>query len=262
MEVIQINGNLGDFVTARDGLAIVKYFKETNPALTVIISTNAGIKSNVWVELATLKVKVQFCIDGLQGAHELYRQQTKWNVVLGNAINFIQAGGHATWKMIMFDHNRDDVETCRKLSKMHGFSKFEVVDHGRDSFPAFDQKGRYKHSIGTHSQPVQFEKVLWLHFDAMDNKFAPAIETKQISCQSKNSNSIYITATGEVYPCCWLGFYPREMWLQGNKELKELLPADNNALTIGVEAAMSWFDTIEKSWTGDQLYQCNLNCGS
>jgi len=261
LKVIHINGNLGDFVTARDGLDIVRYFRESNPKLAITISTNAGVKSTIWESLAKLGVKVQFCIDGLEGSHELYRQQTKWNVVLSNAVTFIKAGGHATWKMIAFDHNQNDIETCKKLSRLHGFSHFEVVDHGRDSFPAFDQKGRYKHSIGTHDSPVQFEKVLWIHFDAMDNKFAPVIESKDIVCQSKNSKSIYITATGEVYPCCWLGFYPREMWMQGNLELKELLPNNNNALAIGVEQAMSWFNTIEKSWSGNQLYQCNTNCG-
>jgi MoaA/NifB/PqqE/SkfB family radical SAM enzyme len=259
---IHINGNLGDFVTARHGLDIVRYFRQHNKHLVIDISTNAGVKSDIWVELAQLNIIVIFCIDGLEGTHELYRQQTRWSTVVGNAKNFIQAGGRAIWKMIKFDHNRHQEEECRQLSKQLGFKEFEFVDHGRNAFPVFDQKGRYKHSIGTHSNPTTFKQVLWIRRDGMDNKHNPIVNSKKISCKSVNERSVYISATGEVSPCCWLGFYPRTMYHLGNPEIADLLPANNNAVDIGLEPALEWFDTIEKSWSGDQLYICNTVCGS
>jgi len=262
LKSININGNLGDFITAREGLAIVKYFRQHNKQLIIDISTNAGVRSDIWAELAHLGVIVKFCLDGLEGTHELYRQQTRWSTVIDNAVAFIQAGGHATWKMIRFDHNQHQEEECRQLSKQLGFDSFEFVDHGRNAFPAFDQKGRYKHSIGTHGHPTAFERVLWIHYDGMDGKHRPVVEPKKISCKSVNELSVYISATGEVSPCCWLGFYPRTMYHLGNLEIAELLPANNNAIDIGVESAIEWFNTIEKSWSGDQLYICNKVCGS
>jgi MoaA/NifB/PqqE/SkfB family radical SAM enzyme len=259
---ININGNLGDFVTARDGLGIVRYFLEHNPQLKIDISTNAGVRSAIWSELAGLGVRVSFCIDGLEGTHELYRQQTRWTTVMDNAAAFIQAGGHAVWKMIRFDHNENQVDECRQLSRHMGFEQFQYVDHGRNAFPVFDQKGRYQHNIGVHDQPVEFERVLWLYRDGQDGKYVPELEPKTISCQSVANRSVYISATGEVSPCCWLGFYPRTMYHPGNDQIAEMLPASNNALDVGVEQAIAWFNQVEESWSGNQLRACNTYCGS
>ena len=257
---MHINGNLGDFVTCRDGLEIVRYFKQHNANLVIDISTNAGVRSNIWAELAQLKAIVIFCIDGLDGTHQLYRQQTQWATVMANAAQFIAAGGQAVWKMIKFDHNQHQEAECRALSRQLGFSRFELVDHGRNEFPVFDQKGRFRHSIGSADQPTAFERVLWLHYDGMNS--TPTVNNRTIRCQSVRDRSVYISATGEVSPCCWLGFYPRTMYHLGNAELIKLLPASNNALEVGLEQAIEWFDLIEKSWHQDQLFACNTNCGS
>jgi len=259
---MHINGNLGDFITARDGLAIVRYFRQHNKDLIIDISTNAGVRSDIWPELAHLGAIVRFCLDGLADTHELYRQQTRWSTVIDNASQFIAAGGHAIWKMIKFDHNQHQEAECRQLSKELGFRGFEFVDHGRNAFPAFDQKGRFRHHIGSHDQPIAFEQVLWIHYDGMDGQRSLPVKPKTISCKSVNDRSVYISATGEVYPCCWLGFYPRTMYHLGNDRIAEMLPANNNALDVGIEQAIGWFDQVKDSWSGDQLIQCNTECGS
>lgn len=258
---MHINGNLGDFVTCRDGLNIVRYFRQHNQQLVIDISTNAGVKSSIWSELALLKVAVIFCIDGLAGIHELYRQQTQWQTVIDNACQFIAAGGHAVWKMIRFDHNQHQEDECRRLSRQLGFSSFEFVDHGRNAFPVFNQKRQFKHNIGLHTQPIEFEQVLQIHQEGMKVKYRPIFDSKKISCKSVNELSVYISANGEVYPCCWLGFYPRTMYHLGNDRIAELLP-NNNALEVGLEQAIGWFDRVKESWSGDQLVQCNTECGS
>lgn len=158
-----INGNLGDFVTAPDALEIIEYFRECNPHLLIQVSTNASAKSaKFWQRLAELNVRVFFCIDGLAGTHELYRQNTNWNTVINNANTFIQSGGQAIWKMIKFDHNLVEEEACRAMSRELGFIRFEYIDHGRNAFPVFDNKGNFKHDIGTHSQPREFQVLLRL----------------------------------------------------------------------------------------------------
>ena len=261
LEIIHINGNLGDFVTARDGIEIIEYFRESNPRLNIKISTNGGTKPlEFWVKLAKLGVHVIFGIDGLSDTHSLYRQQTKFDVVIENAKSFINAGGCATWKMIRFNHNEHQVEECRNLSDALGFFNFELVDHGRDAFPVFDQKGKHTHSIGNHTQPTDFEKILWIRFEAVDSNRQITLPPSKISCESKAMSSIYVTATGEIYPCCYLGFYPRNMYMNGNAEVANILPQNNNALDIGIEQAMLWFNKVEKSWDSHQLFHCINNC--
>lgn len=261
LNAIHINGNLGDFVTARDGLAIVEYFLSQNPQLNISISTNAGIRSSVWTRLAELGVVVYFCIDGLEGTHELYRQQTKWTTVIDNAKQFIAAGGLAHWKMIRFDHNEHEVAECQQLADEYGFTAFEYVDHGRSDFPVFNQKGQFQHNIGSHSLPTQFEKILWVHYEGMDRP-EPRPASKKISCEVAKGRSVYITAIGEVYPCCWLGFYPRTMYHQDNERIADMLPSSNNAKEVGIAAAIEWFNRVEKSWHSAQLVPCAAYCGA
>ena len=262
LDAITINGNLGDFVTAQDGVDIVQYFREQNSKLKIEISTNAGARPDIWIKLAKLKVKVFFCIDGLASTHELYRRQTNWQTVIDHARSFISAGGCAIWKMIAFDHNQHEIEQCKKLSQELGFDQFVLTDHGRSDFPVFDHKKTYLYSIGQPTHSIEFKELYNQYLDSTTNGYIEPIKTSDIQCQVSKKKSIYITATGEVYPCCWLGFYPRTMWATGNSQVIPLLPvAGNNANQIGIESAMQWFGQVEKSWTSEPLAQCKINCG-
>jgi MoaA/NifB/PqqE/SkfB family radical SAM enzyme len=258
---ILINGNLGDFVTAQDGLEIVRYFREQNPRLKITINTNAGARPGIWTELAKLNVEILFCIDGLKNTHELYRRQTKWETVISHAQLFIQSGGNATWKMILFDHNQHEIEQCKKLSQDLGFKRFEVIDHGRNAFPVFDQKKTYLYSIGQTTRPIEFTELYNQYLDGTINGYIEPVDINEVECQVSKKKSVYITATGEIYPCCWLGFYPRTMWQMGNSQIIPLLPNNNNANQNGIESAIQWFSQVKKSWKSNPLVQCKINCG-
>ena len=61
-----INGNHGDFVTARDGLRIVEYIRECNPDTRIRIGTNASAQPKIWAELGRIpNLEIIFRIDGL-----------------------------------------------------------------------------------------------------------------------------------------------------------------------------------------------------
>jgi MoaA/NifB/PqqE/SkfB family radical SAM enzyme len=120
LDQILINGNYGDFITARDGLAIVEYFRTSNSQLKIIISTNGSGRPNIWQRLGELDVEVQFRLDGLADTHHLYRQYTDFDLIIDNATKFIKAGGNATWAMIKFDHNKHQIAQAETLSKSLG----------------------------------------------------------------------------------------------------------------------------------------------
>ena len=147
LDSININGNLGDFVTAQDGLEIVTYFLEQNPNLEISISTNASAKPLIWEPLGRLGITVFFRIEGLVDTHHLYRQYTDYNFILQNAQKFISAGGLAVWSMIKFDHNQHQIDACRALSEQLGFQEFELVDHGRNQFSVFNRQQQFSHDI-------------------------------------------------------------------------------------------------------------------
>jgi MoaA/NifB/PqqE/SkfB family radical SAM enzyme len=269
LEQILINGNYGDFITARDGLAIVEYFLATNPRLKIIISTNGSGRPHIWTRLGELGVEVQFRLDGLEDTHHLYRQYTDFNLIIDNAIKFIKAGGNATWAMIKFNHNIHQIDTAKLLSKSLGFKKFELVDAGRNTTPVFTRDKKLSHIIGNYIGSTDFD-ILYDQYqqyisDPDVTLKKVRIEEKSISCYSKKQQEIYIAANGEVYPCCWLGFYPLSK--QGDPSTFQLRPLinENNALEHGLEHAILWFDKIEKTWDKTvlegKIYTCNETCG-
>lgn len=269
LEQVLINGNYGDFITAHDGLEIVEYFLAANPQLKIIISTNASGRPHIWQRLGKLGVEVQFRIDGLADTHHLYRQYTNFELILDNAMKFIQAGGTAVWAMIQFDHNKHQIETARTLSKSMGFKRFELVNAGRDTTPVFTRDKKLSHVIGNYQGPIDYEILYdqYQHYisdpDVTLKKIK--IEEKPVDCYAKKHSEVYIAANGEVYPCCWLGFYPLSK--QGNPSTFQLRPLikENNALEYGIEHAIAWFNEIENTWSctvaEGKIYTCNETCG-
>ena len=269
LDRIYINGNYGDFVTAQDGLKIVEYFKSVNPLLNIEISTNGSAKPHIWSSLGKLKIKVYFRLDGLKDTHYLYRQNTDFDLILDNARKFIAAGGEAIWTLIPFAHNQHQIEQCRTLAKKLGFSMFLIQDAGRNTMPVFNKNKELTHIIGDYQGSVNFEEL----FSQYKKKYDPMmilkgidIVNKTINCQAKNNKEIYISATGEVYPCCWLGYYPRQQ--QDSVRNFQLAPmvSKNNALEYSIETTINWFNKVEESWTkesviGGKLYTCNTYCG-
>jgi MoaA/NifB/PqqE/SkfB family radical SAM enzyme len=266
---IFINGNYGDFVTARDGLAIVEYFKSVNPALRVEISTNASAKPHIWAHLGKLKTKVYFRLDGLKDTHHLYRQNTDFNLIINNAKEFIAMGGIAIWAMIPFKHNRHQIEQCRKMSEELGFYKFLLQDSGRDTMPVFDKNKNFTHAIGDYQGSIEFEqlyKEYKLIYDPVATLKSINVVDKTVQCQAKKNSEIYISATGDVYPCCWLGFYPHTKPTDIRNFQLVPLVSENNALEYGIEESIKWFNEVEQTWNKEsvsagKLYTCNQYCG-
>lgn len=268
LDKILINGNHGDFVTAQDGLEIVEYFLSCKPTLQIEISSNASARPKIWKRLGELGVTVDFRIDGLKDTHSLYRQNTDFDLVLSNAAQFIAAGGTATWAMIVFDHNEHQIEQCRTLSKEMGFSKFWMVDDGRNSFPVFTPDKRLSHVIGNYNDSTDFDELYSRTFVYLSDPGGAVRNEKnnrEISCYAKKNRDIYISANGEVYPCCWLGFYPLHSDRRSsNPQLKKIIE-QNNALEHGIEHAIMWFNRVEESWAlsvpEGKIFACNEACG-
>lgn len=267
---ILINGNYGDFITARDGLEIVEYFKNVNPNLQIEISTNASGRPTWWQRLGELQTKVYFRLDGLKDTHQIYRQYTDFNLILDNAKKFISAGGYAVWAFIPFQHNQHQIDEAKKLAKELGFKEFNLVDAGRNTGPVFKRDGTYSHSLGDYNGSTNFEELYTTHLHYVDKPEITILHTqhpnRKINCYAKKQKEIYITANGEIYPCCWLGFYPmRETGNPSNMQLRPMIK-NNNALEHSIEQAIDWFNKIEESWNFDsvangKIYTCNETCG-
>lgn len=272
LSTMSVCGNYGDFVANQESLEIIDYFGTTNPQLVMNISTNGGARNaEFWQSLAKYNTHVYFCIDGLEDTHSIYRADTSFKKIIKNATAFIAAGGRAHWKMIMFEHNKHQVDQCLQSSKELGFVGFNLTDHGRSTGAVFDKHGEYQHHLGPGpGSKYSIESVIqWRD----RSEFEYPVPKKKLNCYSNNSKSIYVAANGDVSPCCYLGFYPKTfangiVFSEINKQLADLLQGkENNALAVGLKDSIEWFNAIEQRWSIEQyesgrLLGCDQHCGS
>ena len=183
---ILINGNYGDFITARDGLEIVEYFKSVNPDLMVEISTNASGRPNIWTRLGELKTRVHFRLDGLKDTHHLYRQYTDFDSIIKNARKFIAAGGYAIWAFIPFAHNEHQIDQARELSKQLGFKEFSIKHTSRFKDDKFDVLDNHNNIIDT-LYPTSKSKSMITKVKKAQEEVLPVI-----SCKAKNQSELYV----------------------------------------------------------------------
>ena len=267
---IKIEGNFGDFAMNPDTPDIVRYILEQNSNVKINGHTNGSVQStDYWKKLKD--IEISFGIDGIKGTHEIYRKNTNYDKIIDNATAFIHAGGKATWKMIKFDHNKDQIDQCKHIAEDLGFFRFEVVDHGRNSGPVFNNDGELEYVLGNYTGETDFKKILEIIKNG-DILLEDINDTKKdfLDCGTIKRKEIYIDSTGKVYPCCFMGFNPNEYghgrWHQPvNKQISQIMQ-NNNALDVGIENSLQWFNHITKKWNIDtfekgRLIVCDSMCG-
>ena len=217
LEKIYMCGNYGDPASARQTLEMYEYFRSVNTNLTLGMNTNGGIRfPDWWTRLATVMNKpndyVVFSIDGLEDTNHLYRRNVRWSKVMDNAKAFIDAGGSAHWDMLVFEHNKHQVDEAHKLAKDMGFNWFRAkVSRRFNRFP-----------VDGISQPIEFNdtKVLEGH----------------IECSAMKENSIFVDASGKVFPCCWQ--------VEGNYQPN----------------IVQWFYDLSENWNNNPDSVCKKSC--
>ena len=115
-------GNVGDPVANPDLLKIIRYLKDQKESIVIGLNTNGGIKTPIWwTNLAKLlNGPYDYCvfsIDGLEDTNHIYRKNVKWNKIQENAKAFTKAGGSAHWDMLVFEHNKHQVEESKELAE-------------------------------------------------------------------------------------------------------------------------------------------------
>ena len=273
---IMVNGNFGDFVMNMQSLDILRYIRSINNKVVISISTNGSARDKAfWQAIAKpdIDADIEFCLDGLEDTHSLYRQDTSFKKVLENAAHFMAAGGKAVWKMIKFDHNLHQIDECKALSEKLGFSEFKLIDHGRNNGVVFNRDGSISHVIG-NPKDYAFKSARGL-IKSRTNPIPYKLDKEYDmdvapTCFVKKARNIYISAEGKVYPCCWTGTSP-ETYNTGilgylNKQIYPLI-ADNDLHEHDLETCVQWFSKVEDSWSKNsyedgRLMRCDISCGT
>jgi len=205
-EFVYFNGHLGDPMMNPNILELALMTK-----CQTSITTNGSIGSkNTWQQLAKNNIKFIFSIDGLEDTNHLYRQDVEWNKIMDRVKWFIDAGGHATWKFILFRHNMHQVEQVKELSKELGFKDTWIEDDGRSYGPALDKNANITHWILPHNKPLEpkpyYVKEGIERYKETHQNFQVEPKLYNIQCEYLKNDDTYINAKGEVGPCCYHGY--------------------------------------------------------
>lgn len=240
IEQVNYCGNLGDPGLVKDLPDTLLYFK-TNGSnnLKQTVRTNGGMRGeDHWVKIAKLCPRpeylpeypfsisgVVFGVDGLADTNHIYRRGVVWDKVWSNMKAYSEAGGYGIWEFLIFDHNKHQVEEAKALAESLGFAFILKTPLG------FGENEGIKRSLNVHNKDGNFEYAIWPH-DHKGEKIVPE-HSKQyninqlsnyipilsdyssnlakestIKCKSfehPEFQEIFITASGHLLPCCYLG---------------------------------------------------------
>lgn len=300
---ISICGAYGEPTLAQELFEIIEYMLSENPSLEIDIYTNGSTHSPLWWSKLARTIgkrgKIVFGIDGLEDTNHIYRRGTVFTLILENVKAFIQAGGRAWWNFIVFKHNEHQVEQARKLSIKLGFEVFQVIRTNRfykmlfkedpafegvgeefGKYPIYNSKGQKIGYLELPENPNYRNKSLET-LTVLIKKFGSLnryLDKTLINCKVKRNKSLFISATGLVYPCCWVydesnyrTLYnitdPLELGVE--KILREIggiqqISAKERPLKDIIEG--EFFRRIEESWSCSSLAQgrlkvCARTCG-
>ena len=178
-------GNVGDPASAPELIEIAKYFKQHNPNIVVGLNTNGGLKTKDWWKRLgeVLQGPLDYCvfsIDGLEDTNHIYRRNVKWEKIMENAKSFISTKASAHWDMLVFEHNKHQVDEAKQLAKEMGFTWFRSKET--------DRWDTYTENLGIQpAGPYTLKKY---------NK------TSDIVCEKDRDSSIFLDYTGKFWPCC------------------------------------------------------------
>ena len=251
-------GNLGDPIISRDTMQIFEHLREVNPRMKLSMHTNGSAREqNWWKELAKYRVIVTFGIDGLEDTHHLYRISTDFNKIIDNAKAFIGAGGYAKWHMLVFEHNEHQVQEAKQMSEELGFKMFTTKNTTRfkdDHFQVIDEKGNPLHKL----RPSEKSKAMIPMMQEASKNVQP-----NIICKAKKYNQIYVSACGNVSPCCWLDVE----WMPPTQPSRmDYMKKINKFPNLYKQSLKEIFDSnffqdIENTWEITPLRECSRQCG-
>ena len=189
----------------------LKYAKKLK--CKIMIHTNGGIAKPNMYRMIAQELKnfsqgvITFSIDGLEDTNHLYRRNVIGKRIIDNASAFIDAGGLARWRMLVFDHNKHQIEECQQLAHDMGFVAFDV--NGGYTFTAMDSivseaVEKFKATKKEKARTVKYDKKHLDNVQRLEKVLEVGLDKGCINCKWQRKQKIQISHTGEVFPCCYL----------------------------------------------------------
>lgn len=274
LQHVYFSGVYGDPCLNKRLPEYVSYLRN-NGCESVSIDTNGGYRNeDWWASLAMPGVMINFAVDGTTNSTlGKYRIGVNFDKVLANMTSYVSNGGQAQWNFIVFKHNEHEVEIAKNMAKKLGINfrikltqKFrhrrnhKVMKNGEFLYTIEPPDNTtYRHTnVGTEDHvPVTIFKFDLKNYAALDKNI--------VNCKSQIRKEIYLSASGLLLPCCYLGTYTHDS--PGSYQFNhEYNMRDFNLHNNTVDEIISRFVLISSKWNdtveNGNLITCLQTCGN
>jgi MoaA/NifB/PqqE/SkfB family radical SAM enzyme len=232
LRTVMFEGSHGDCMMHPRILELLEFFNHVKDLQVV---TNGTIRSPEWWQsLASVpNLTVTFSIDGLSDTNSIYRINSNFDTIINNAKSFIQAGGRAVWKYIVFKHNEHQIKQAEQFALDLGFKEFIIKPtirswwNGRVWPVKID--GQYQYDIETSD----LVKDVRSHESVLAQKLYNKKDNTRPNCWLDRGR-IFINHKGHVLPCCMTS---EKTWQKDiSSQLFQRLIGDLNLIDINQHA--------------------------
>jgi MoaA/NifB/PqqE/SkfB family radical SAM enzyme len=209
LEKVFFCGTVGDPCADKNLLEKIKWIKTINSNIVVGINTNGSIRNpKWWTDCAKLLTGIYdyvvFSIDGLEDTNHIYRVGVQFKKIMENAQAYIDAGASAHWDMLVFDHNKHQVDECRQLADTMGFTWFRSKETDRWDQYQFD-----------HLKPAK--EINEVDYQSID----------RIHCERNIEESTYVDYKGQEFPCCHISeMYYNATQKESHLDIRQYTPSE------------------------------------
>lgn len=221
LQKVVIEGDFGDPLMHPNIKEIVEQFVSHPNAPCVILTTNGTIRdSNWWASLPQAKnFVVTFSIDGLKDTNHIYRVGADFDTIIKNAKAFIDNGGQAIWKCIVFQHNQYQLDQITEFAKEMGFARVDFENARSGAFQGqkswnIKYRGQdtgmtLEESSFSRSDIRLFNTVF--NSEVVDTSWLPPVTNKERLCTNLSFGHVYVNSQGIVMPCCMMNYKMRNL---------------------------------------------------
>ena len=209
LEKVFFCGTVGDPCADKNLLEKIRWIKTINSNIVVGINTNGSIRNpKWWTDCAKLLTGIYdyvvFSIDGLEDTNHIYRVGVQFKKIMENAQAYIEAGASAHWDMLVFDHNKHQVDECRQLADTMGFTWFRSKETDRWDQYQFD-----------HLKPAK--EINEVDYQSID----------RIHCERNIEESTYVDYKGQEFPCCHISeMYYDATQKESHLDIRQYTPSE------------------------------------
>ena len=232
LEKVFFCGAVGDPCADKTLLDKISWIKQQRKDIVVGINTNGSIRNPIWWTqcgklLDGIYDYVVFSIDGLEDTNHIYRVGVQFEKIMENAQAYIDTGASAHWDMLVFDHNKHQIEQCKHLAGSMGFTWFRSKE--TDRWDQFDLE-----QIKPANDPNEID------YQAIQD----------IQCERNIEQSTYIDHRGQEFPCCHIGeMYYSKTQVHDNQDILAYTPH---------ELMTEYQSRLDSS---NPFYTCKRSCG-